>query len=181
MKAIELIQKLDDNQVQIFIKMVLDELNDDNISNYLTQEQKNQLKEIPEENNIDFSRFFLILLVEQENEIAKLIKEELIAMENQLEEDRKIEKTSRAGSVAIDIILVAAAIIPLIQTKIKIKKNQKGKWEFEFNKGGENLKDVLPTILKPIEILAEKIKKLSIGGFEIEGNSDSESEDDKTE
>lgn len=179
MKTIEILSKLNDFQVKTVAEFVIEEFGKENIQNSLTDEQETVIKQLSEqttdekENNedakskIEFLRLFLILLVEQESEFAEMIKEEIDAQEDEFEKERQLASDKRAG-VAVDIILVAAAIVPLIQTKIKITKKN-GKWEFEFNKRNEKLSDVFDVILKPIEVLAEKIKKLSFGGIEIDG------------
>ena len=173
MKVHEIIKKLDEKQLAMIADVILNKVEVNNTSEKIPIEQVQILNQLSVENKAEFARLLLSLLVEQDNKISKFVHDELIENENDLEEQREVEGETRAGFATIDIILIAATIIPLIQTKVNFHRNAEGKVDIKIEYDSKNLKNVLVALLKPIEELAKNIKKISIGkNFEID-NTDS--------
>jgi hypothetical protein len=134
----------------------------------MPEEELLSLSELDDENKANFQRLLLGIILTQENDISNFLKKE---MEFMLAEgaNRSVSQT------VIDVIAVAGVLLPLIQTKVKIRKDKKTGWTFEVAWDSESTNTILISLLKPIEMLASKVKKLSVGNLTI--GADSEEED----
>jgi len=165
MDIYQIISDLNTKQVVDVITMLYKKAKEENIGLEGSKDLE-LLKTLNDDSKVEFYRSLLFLIVEQENPLSKFICSELIENSEELEYERKSDNSSRSGIEIIDIIALAAVIIPLIQTKVTIKKEKKGSL-VEFGYGGENFQKIIATLVKPLVELAKNVKKLSIGNIDV--------------
>lgn len=134
----------------------------------MPEEDLFSLSELDDENKANFQRLLLGIILTQNNDISNLVQDEM--------EFIIAEGTNRSVSqVVIDIIAVAGVLLPLIQTKVKIKKDSKTGWTFEVGWDSQNTNKILSSLIKPVEMIASRVKKLSVGNLTI-GTDDEQEE-----
>jgi hypothetical protein len=167
MNIFETIGKLKDKEVAQLLDLAAKRVSARNLSSSVTNEELNLLSGLDENNKINFQRILLCLLVAEENDISNFLKNEIEFMVE--------EGPSRGVSqIAIDIVAVAGILLPLIQTKIKIHYSKAKGVTFELGWDSENTKVIIQSILKPIELLASKIKKFSFGNISMSSDEKKE-------
>lgn len=165
MEVHEIINNLDKDDVLHLLNLVLKKAKK---ADFGTLEADfTEVKKLDENEQIEFGRLLIGIIASQDNELGKYTSDKI--------KKKAIDSNKRgASSVAIDIIMVSAVLIPLIQGKIKIQWSKGKKPQVKLEYGGNNLLKIIKELTSPIDILASKIKKLSLGNLEIEGEEDKE-------
>jgi len=170
MEIHEILQNLDNNDIAQLVNLTVKKVQM-NKSFKKLEEDFSVLSNFDTEDNANFGRLLLALIASQENEIGVFVSDKIKKM--------SVAGESRAGSTAIDIIYVAGILLPLIQSKVRIYKDKKTGWTFEIGWNSENTIKLMKAILKPIEILASKVKNLTVGNVKIESSETSDKEEKK--
>ncbi len=165
MEIHEVLNSLDENSIAELAKLAINKIKR-NEKHEVLKDDFSVFEQFNDTEQSDFNRLLLGIIAVQDNEIGNFINKKIMKM--------AIATENRASPIAVDIIEVAAILIPLIQSKIQIKWTKKGKLEINVGYGGTNLSNIIEKLLSPIEILASKIKKLSIGNINMESEEKTE-------
>lgn len=164
MEAQEVIITLNKAKISQLLKVVVKKVKKENAATL--DADFLQIENLEEEQQIEFGRLLLAIIASQDNEFGKFVSNRVKKM--------AVASNDRASEVAVDIIVVSAVLIPLIQSKVRIKWSKRRGLELDLNAGGDNLLKILRELVSPIKILASKVKKMSLGNIEIEGEGDEE-------